>query len=213
MPKKIDLTGQVYTWLTVLHEHPERRLVGGKKVTQWVCQCKCGNITVLPTRYIRERHSKSCGCMPFSVGNMSSTRPYRIWHGMKERCRTKNNSRFKYYGARGISYDPRWEDFNCFWEDMKDGYSDHLTLDRKDNNEGYCKGNCRWATQTTQVRNKRNTRLITYKGETKPLIEWAEEFSLSYAQLTDRAIRRNWSPERALTQPLGGKNRGVQVSN
>ena len=211
MPKKIDLSDQTYGWLTVLHEHPERKLVGGKKVTQWVCRCKCGNIVILPTRYIREGHSKSCGCMPFSVGDMSKTRPYRIWHGMKERCRNKNNSRFKYYGARGISYDPKWDDFNLFWEDMKDGYSDNLTLDRKDNDKGYCKDNCRWVTQTIQVRNKRNTVLVTYKDETKPLIEWAEQFGLSYTQLTDRVIRRNWSIERALTQPLGDRSKKMQM--
>ena len=137
---------------------------------------------------------------------MSNTRPYKIWRGMKDRCNRKNNTRFNYYGGRGITYDPRWEDFNSFWEDMKDGYSDHLTLDRKDNNKGYFKENCRWATQTTQLRNKRNTRLIKYKDKTKPLVEWAEEFGLSYSQLSDR-IFRGWNTERALTQPLGDRSK------
>ena len=206
MPKKIDLKGQVYGWLTVLHEFPKRTLIGGKKVTQWVCKCRCGNIVIVPTRYLREGRCKSCGCMYRSVDNMSDTRPYRIWYGMKERCDRETNSRYKYYGGRGVSYNSRWKDFNTFWEDMKEGYSDNLTLDRIDNSKDYNKGNCRWVTQTVQVRNKRNTRLLTYKSKTKPLIEWAEEYGLTYNQLSDR-IMRGWDVKRALTQPLGDRSR------
>lgn len=210
MPKKINLTGQTYGRLIIIHEHPKRIVIGGHKVTQWVCQCKCGNIVVVPTRYLREGRTQSCGCMYTSVNNMSDTRPYRIWYGMKARCKTKTNTRYKYYGGRGISYDRRWEDFNCFWEDMKEGYSDSLTLDRKDNNKGYYKENCRWVTQTTQVRNKRNTRLITYNGVTNTLIEWAEKCGFSYSQLSDR-IARGWNIERALNQPLGNRERKKEL--
>ena len=60
-----------------------------------------------------------------------------------------------HYGGRGISYDPRWESFEVFWEDMSEGYSEHLELDRIDPNGNYCKENCRWVGRSLQSYNKR----------------------------------------------------------
>jgi hypothetical protein len=41
------------------------------------------------------------------------------------------------------------------------------------------------------------TKTFTYKGETKPLAQWAEELNMSYDKLYFR-IHRGWSPKRAL---------------
>jgi hypothetical protein len=39
---------------------------------------------------------------------------------------------------------------------MKDGYTDDLMIERRDNTKGYYKENCYWATRHEQDRNKRS---------------------------------------------------------
>lgn len=82
-------------------------------------------------------------------------RQYQIWYDMKRRCNESTRKQYKDYGGRGITYDPRWEDFSNFWDDMKDLYDDSLTLDRIDPDGNYCKENCRWVSRDFQACNKR----------------------------------------------------------
>lgn len=78
------------------------------------------------------------------------------WQNMKYRCNKPNNNRYKYYGGRGITYDPRWEDYDVFLADMgrKPPSPPRYTLDRINNNGNYNKANCRWATYIQQNNNK-----------------------------------------------------------
>lgn len=85
---------------------------------------------------------------------MQSTRFYKIWCDMKYRCNNPRSSSYKWYGAKGIKYQDSWNMFENFYEDMKEGYSDELTLDRIDPSRNYSKENCRWVTKTAQSRNK-----------------------------------------------------------
>jgi hypothetical protein len=113
----------------------------------------------------------------------SLSRPYRIWAGMKARCNDKRN---KNYGARGISYDPKWETFSGFWFDMANGYEDALTIDRIDNEGNYCKENCRWATYKEQMRNFSGNTHITHGGKTMILDDWARELGITKQSLIGR---------------------------
>ena len=67
---------------------------------------------------------------------------------MKARCLDENNIHYSNYGGRGITIeDDRWLDFETFYIDMGErpfGKS----IDRINNERGYCKENCRWATNT-----------------------------------------------------------------
>ena len=47
---------------------------------------------------------------------------------------------------------------------MANGYNDKLTIDRIDNNKGYCPENCRWANSIEQNNNKRNVIKILFNG-------------------------------------------------
>ena len=89
----------------------------------------------------------------------SKTRIYHIWGNMKKRCNNKEYCRFKEWGGRGIKLCKEWEDFANFYKwANENGYSDELTIDRKDNDKDYEPNNCRWVKLNIQAR---NTRLLS----------------------------------------------------
>lgn len=59
MGRKIDLTNQRFGKLLVISEYPDRTPQGS---VQWVCQCDCGNQTIVSGDNLRRNHTTSCGC-------------------------------------------------------------------------------------------------------------------------------------------------------
>lgn len=78
---------------------------------------------------------------------------YQSWDSMKRRCDDATHKDYAHYGAKGITYDPRWKDISVFFADMGFCPEGH-TLDRRDNDKGYYKENCRWATKSQQAQNR-----------------------------------------------------------
>lgn len=128
---------------------------------------------------------------------------YGIRLKMIERCTDPSADRYKDYGGRGISICDEWlKDFDEFADWAKaNGYSDGLSIDRIDNDGNYEPSNCRWITKREQNRNKRTNVMVTYKGETKPLIVWCEELDLKYDPIHNR-ITKGWDVEEAFETPL-----------
>ncbi len=126
----------------------------------------------------------------YATGKVSST--YTRWYAMIDRCHNSKNFSYSYYGGRGIKVCKRWRDsIKNFVEDMGIPPKDK-TLDRIDNNKGYSKGNCRWATRIEQKKNqrpKKNLRLFTYKGVTKTIEEWSIKKGMKYITLYARIYR------------------------
>jgi len=73
---------------------------------------------------------------------------------MRQRCNNPKAISYPNYGARGITIDPAWDHFAAFIRDMGPR-PPGTSIDRIDNDAGYCKSNCRWATRETQMRNTR----------------------------------------------------------
>ena len=181
--------------------------------TQWNCVCSCGNKVLAENRTLTSGKKKSCGCLKLDSSlknikgvsnkthNMSRTRIYKIWNALVQRCKTKSNQRYSSYGGRGITVCQEWYKFENFYRDMKNSYKDNLTIDRIDNNKGYSKENCRWATNKQQSRNKRDNFYVTYNKETKSLVEWCEELNLNYGTIHARLKVYKWSVEKAFTEP------------
>jgi hypothetical protein len=202
---KLNLVGQRFGRLLVLKDSGERK---GQGVV-WECLCDCGKKTKVQAGNLKNNHTKSCGCLNREVaGNrarihgMTGTKPYRVWTNMKERCYKLTCKEYKWYGKRGIKICERWRNsFENFWDDMKAGYIENLTLDRTDNNKNYCKDNCRWTTQTEQSNNRRDNRIIEFNGNKKTMAEWAKYLKVNYHSLANRIITHKWSIERAFSIP------------
>ena len=84
----------------------------------------------------------------------SDTKTYQAWTNMRARCKGYTHAQKKNYPERGISIDPRWEVFAYFVEDMGER-PEGLSLERIDNDKGYSKANCKWATREEQNANQR----------------------------------------------------------
>jgi hypothetical protein len=128
----------------------------------WKCQCDCGATTIVPGRDLVRGRTKSCGCLSADVTRARNRRhglrrlpEYEIWKAMKQRCGNPRSKDFPDYGGRGISVSEPWRrSFAVFYADMGPRPPGAL-LDRRDNEAGYSKENCRWATATQSVANRR----------------------------------------------------------
>ena len=123
---------------------------------------------------------------------------YTCWAGIKARTGNPNEPLFPYYGGRGITMDLTWDDFTVFLLDVGEKPTPQHSLDRIDNERGYCKDNVRWATKKEQARNRRSNLVFERNGEKHCLREWCEIFSVPYKR-TWRRIKDGWSFDEAVT--------------
>lgn len=200
-PRK-KLTGERYGRFCVLEQADDYITPTGKRRTQWLCQCDCGKQFIAETTNILKGNTKSCGCFARERSVQSSithggrySRLYSIWSNIVTRCYNHNASNYKNYGGRGIAMCEEWRDsFESFrsWAN-ENGYSDMSTIDRINNELGYSPDNCRWATPSTQAKNRRSTVAVTVDGVTMTLSEWADTLGYSRSIFHSRAKLYNTS--------------------
>lgn len=136
---------------------------------------------------------------------LTKTRLHVTWSNMHARCSNPNNNRYKRYGGRGISVCAEWtgeQGFINFYNwSMKNGYSDDLTIDRKDNDGNYEPSNCCWATMEDQANNKSNNVMLEYNGEKMTIKQASIKFNIKRDILRER-LRRGWDIKDALERPI-----------
>ena len=146
-----------YTKLIVTGIHSTKTKYGN---ILYECLCDCGGTINVTKSNLNRKMVKSCGCLRgenaklgFSVRNLPE---HQTWSDMKQRCFNKKNKAYSYYGGRGITMSEEWKkSFKTFYQDMGKR-PEGLSLDRIDNEGNYCKENCRWATWSEQMLNRRS---------------------------------------------------------
>lgn len=121
--------------------------------------------------------------MSHNQNGLSNTKLYRVYRGVISRCYKKYDKFYNDYGGRGITICDEWlgsNGFLCFYNwAMENGYSEGLSIERKNVNGNYCPENCCWITMKEQQRNKRNNVLVKYNGEELLLSDVAKKTGLS----------------------------------
>jgi len=213
MRKTLNLLGQKFGKLTVIEKAENHIQPNGKRYTRWLCKCDCGNKIIVRTSHLTKGHTRSCGCLQrekVTAHGLKKTRLYVIWRDIKIRCYNPNALNFKDYGAKGVIMCDEWRNnFKIFhdWA-MNNGYNKdakrgECTIDRIDNNKGYCPENCRWVDNLVQQNNRTNNRFLTYKGKTHTVAEWSRILNIPPHTLYAR-LYKGWSVKKTLTTLLKG---------
>lgn len=141
------------------------------------CICECGVKKRVRYDHLNSGKLFSCGCYRLErlrdvmvKHGKSNCNIYQIWEGMIQRCGNSKSANYNRYGGRGICVCDEWLDFSKFYKDMGDKPVG-MSLDRIDNDKGYSKDNCRWATPSVQSFNTNTPRNNTsgHKG-----VSWSE---------------------------------------
>lgn len=144
---------------------------------------------------------------------MTGTKEHRAWSEMKQRCHNPNNDKYKWYGARGITVCDLWRnDFLAFYSHIgprPSGYE----IDRIDNDKGYEPGNVRWTTKANNVRNRRNTVMVTVNGEEISLEEYASSAGISYATAWARMRKHPHLIDGGRHLKIGERNSQAKLSD
>jgi hypothetical protein len=139
---------------------------GEGRWVRWLCVCDCGRLKDYRPILLCNGNTKSCGCLKVIIclsrskhgyaPRNKSVPEYTSWMHMKSRCGNENNPKFRYWGGRGITICERWKNsFANFLADMGPKPDPALMLDRINNDGNYEPGNCRWATRSQQMLNRR----------------------------------------------------------
>jgi hypothetical protein len=189
--RKLDLIWKRFWSVVVISEAsvPEWR----RKSSYWNCVCDCWNeVRIIWSGLKVYKHCPRCPRLYTRKHWLSHERINEIYKKISSRCNNKNNIGYYLYWWRWIKN--LRKNFNEFLDDMYSDYLKHVeeywekntSIDRIDNDWNYCKDNCKWATPKEQANNKRNNVNITYKWETKTLMQWSEYLNIKYNILQSR---------------------------
>lgn len=206
MGERLEISkGQTFGLLSYMAEAPIKRQPSGQRPRRVICRCDCGNIKEVLLLHLMRGRIKSCGkCRAYPKRGDEDYPIYRVWRGMKNRCK-KNYFQRKYYYDKGIDVCILWKvSFRAFkaWA-LANGYKQGLQLDRRKNNHWYSPSNCRFVTQEVNLANRDVTFMVEYQGERRALTEICSRlgFDKKRRENTYRRIKLGWDIKRAIETP------------
>lgn len=207
MIKLKEILGIKYGRLTPIKEVESYTAPSGGSFRKFECLCDCGKTTEVLLASLRRGLTASCGCLRAEALLKAHTKHgktkhplYGTWKGIKSRCLNQKDAYYQDYGGRGIELDESWVEFDNFLNDMGDK-PEGTSIDRIDNDKGYSKSNCRWATTRQQNNNQRSNRILTYNNESLSISQWARRTGINKGTLKGRA-NLGWATKDILTKPV-----------
>jgi len=163
------------------------------------CNKKVSAKNLCAMHYMRVRKNGDPYCLRIEHHGMEKTSEYKSWQGMKERCYRKNNLKYPRYGGRGIIVCAEWKhSFITFYKYMGDKPFKGAQIDRINNDGNYEPSNCRWVTNTENMRNSSCTKLTMEKAiEIRKLYKSGKYYQYELAKIYDvtqsaiNAVTRN----------------------
>ena len=136
--------GKTFHHLTVAEPIPNPP--GLRRNAKVLARCECGSVKEYFLCHLKNGNTKSCGCMKLNVrvkhGGVT-TKEYRAWQNMKQRCLNPQSPSYPNFGGRGITVCEEWLAFENFIADMG-ACPDGVEISRLDNDAGYDPQNCVW---------------------------------------------------------------------
>lgn len=210
MNAPIDISGQRYGRLVAI-----KRAISLNRRTAWLFHCDCGTQPILQLERVRAGVTASCGCLRIDATrsrsmthghaiNRRASRTLKSYNHARSRCQDTRDPKYPQYGGRGITMCPEWTaDFQSFLKDMGE-CPEGLTLDRSDVNGNYEPGNCRWATNAQQARNRTDNVYVEHGGQRLILKDYASLMGVPYKGLHRRVKYYSETPADAVKHLLGG---------
>jgi len=195
--------GDKFNSLTVVKEVEHLTLPSGQTNRAFLCECDCGKEKIIRLAHLVRGKIKTCNtCQLYDVPE-DQKRIYRVWRGMKDRCRPTHIAPHLYY-YKGIKVCRQWQNFYVFRDfALANGYKDDLQIDRIDGNDIYKPSNCRFVTPIINANNTVNTVYVKYKGEVEPLMLLIRRKGLFNHSYTIRGrIKRGWDIDTAIDTPI-----------